>query len=66
MLKINGKIILSVLGALVGLLNGVGRDNYLGISDMNDLVELLGFCIPFAVIGLVIGWGIDYLKSKQK
>lgn len=66
MTLINGKTIIAAIGLLAGLLNGMSRDNYIGISDINDLVELIGFCIPYTAIGLALGWGVDYLKSKLK
>jgi len=58
---------LAFAGQFIGMLLGTNQENFYGLYVLDDLAMLVGYGIPFAIIGLLVGFFIDYfLKPKEE
>lgn len=51
---------LAVIGQIIGMMTGMSPPYYYGLNSIADFAYLLGVGMPFAIIGLLVGLGIDY------
>lgn len=59
MKKYQCRIVFFIVAYIIGLLNGVNRNNYFGLNDYLDAVELFSFALPYGAIGIFLGWLAD-------
>jgi len=58
---------LAFAGQFIGMLLGTNQEYFYGLHGINDLAMLVGYGIPFAIIGLLFGLVVDYfLKPKEE
>jgi hypothetical protein len=61
---------LTIVGQVIGMMTGIAPPYYYGLNSIADFAYLLGVGIPFAIIGLLVGLGIDYFfkpnEEKEK
>jgi hypothetical protein len=56
---------LALVGQVIGMLLGTSQDNFYGLHDIADFAGLLGHGVPFAIIGTVIGFFVDYYSNTK-
>jgi len=52
-------------GFIIGIIIGVTGDNVYGINYIEDIGFLVGSSLPLVIIGLVIGFLIDYYFNSK-
>ena len=56
---------LAIVGQVIGMLLGMSQDHFYGVHSIADFAGLLGYGIPFAVIGAIIGLVVDcFVRTK--
>jgi len=57
---------LTIVGQVIGMMTGISPPYYYGLNSIADFAYLLGVGIPFAIIGLLVGLGIDYFFKPNE
>ena len=57
--------IFTISGQALGMLIGTSLDNFYGLHSFGDFAFLFGVGIPFAFIGVIIGFSLDYFLKNQ-
>lgn len=60
------KWVMAGIGEFVGVILYTSSDEFYGVRTVPDLATMLGFGIPFALIGLLLGIILNAFQSKQK
>lgn len=60
------KWIFAGIGEFVGVILYTTSSDFYGVSTVNALAEMLGFGIPYALIGFVLGMIVDKFNKKSK
>lgn len=60
------KWIFAGIGEFIGVILYTTSGEFYGVSTAADLAQMLGFGIPFALIGFVIGMIVDKFNKKPK
>lgn len=59
------KWIFAGIGEFLGVILYTTSDEFYGVNTINDLAEMVGFGIPYALIGLVIGIIVEKMNKKK-
>lgn len=57
---------ITIIFFIIGLILSTTADDFYGVNSIFDLARMIGFALPFALIGLLIGFIYTLARNKIK